>query len=1203
MITSATSLQSATGPLSPLLRVSTRYMETLRQVQPVLGGNDITAFLNTNRLIDLYTSGTAGLVFRLSPQQDSYAPYAVESLGFQASSLQLFLPLTGSADRPAILGLNSNRQLTLSTWQTGGGYRQQLFEPAKEQGRKLKSIAALRGATGNIYVTAILDDDSLVNNFFSPADLQWASERWVPIKGPDNAASMVQELAMVSNDPVQNRFFAIGTANSYAGKVLFAADNFAFSQLTDLGAPVISGKWGKVGHISVVTDSQGLLRVFAVEQSTGGLWQKVQKKYLVDNKIVFGDWQLLSSPDGLFNPFGTTFRQVRAMVRYDNLIELYCIDADGGLFYTRQLTDSKGADTGFTSLFPLNREVNTTNFTVTRNALGYSVVYSLTSNNELMQFLQSPESTQWFSARLFVQDTGQQVISVPTHSVDITVLDEKGIPQPKAEVSLSASFLTRIAVNGLSYPVSAADTVRLSTDATGRLSLLQDASGLAGATLYVETPFTGTGEPVVVEPNLQLQGKMNQTTASQVMEARDKAGNYLLNGAYRTQENANAIASVMQSAMQLCNTEEQSPVVYFYRHRGLPHLRRQALRTAATGGESWEISFGGNNVGYQKLDSAAVDLYRSRMAAAGIFGIDWSDVWDAIKGGFKKVVDGIKKIVVTVADKIKVLFEIVVDGITRVFEAVMETVQQVFDFVEGVWSWVKATAQQLYEWLAFFFSWDDIKRTAGAVEYSTNVFLDFTTAAVNEISAGAEKWIDSLKEKLQASVDDYLARYGGNETLGTIGKDYQKPNPEAENALDHNILFSAYKENYQSTAVQQAFALRVQQDSRLAELLDKLQTLSDDFTNGDGKQAFEEAISYFSNIKDNPDKALELLFSGLVKVGESIALFALDLGKALIVLFLQIIAEIIGVFKDLMNEEWEIPIVSSIYEYITGSTLSFKPITLLSYIIAIPATLIYKLSTGEAPFADDKALQDFKDYFTLDWLKKRAGIGTSRTRSLVRDATQESVARTLFKAGYAVAMFVGSFADITTAAASSVETKAGPVGYVSTAAGILAAVFTNPWIVDIDPGKLVCSNNGTKNGSGGSSFKLGYIASVLGPLKSATLLIANKIMKWPDPVAIRVNEISSSVVGAAQCIIYVVEFVTAEDADPKVFARTLSASIPGKMLRFLSLSELNAGAYYIPVAILGVLIFSGYTAAFIINFTIDTSGKIIPVPAEKLIVT
>ncbi|WP_157543808.1 hypothetical protein [Mucilaginibacter paludis] len=1167
-------------------------METLQKVQPVLGGGSIKPFLNVGGMLDIYTSGTDLKVFRLRPAGDEKAPYTAADLGIQASQLSLFLSTEGDANSPAILGLDTGSRLTISTIKNGA-YQQRLFEPANEVGRKLKSFIATRSPTGAIYVTAILEDDKLVNNMFNPStDPQWKSKDWVQVKNPASDVAKVRELSTVANNDVQGSLFAIGLpGTSYDGRLLFSESRYRDSPMVDLLAPLIKGKPGKIAHFSVVEDKSKLINILAVESETGELYQKKQKKPLSGmTKTEFEDWKKIDSQiAGTFNPFNTKLKSLQATLRFDNTIEIFAIGLGGDLHYTYLQKAGKY----WSVLFPLGSQFNNTNYVLTRSLQGYSEVYSITTANEIIRFFQSPESQQWFTNKVLVEGVKKEVISVQGHSVDLTILDANGVPQPNTNVILSTSYQTPISANGLFYQPSIVDTVVVKTDVSGRLSIIQNSNGLAGATMYITTPFTGTGNPITVEPNGQLLGKIQSTTTADVLNAKDKSGNYLLQDKYRTQANAESLAKIMQSSANLVEPDQQHEVVYFYHNRARsPLARTNGLNIAKNAGINWEIDFSSGFPVYRNVSSNDLRLYMAN-ASNGIFGIGWGDVWDAIKGGFNAVVDGIKKIIVTIGSTIKVLFEIVVDGVTKVFESIVETAQQVFNLVEGVWNWLKVTTQKIYEWLAFFFNWEDIKRTAHVVEYNSNLFLDFTKASVEHLRGEAAQWIDGLKRDLNDAVDDFLAKYTDT-SLGSIGNEYKEPQPEAENGMDHNPMFISYKENYKDTTVKASFAESFA-ESPINDLVIMLQDLANNFEFGDGKAAFDEAINYFSNIKDNPDKALDLLLSGLVKVGESIALFALDFGKGVILTMLDIIVSVIDAFKNLMNEEWEIPIVSEIYKLATGETLSFRPIQLLSYIIAIPANIIYKASEGVAPFPDEASVQAFKNYYTLDYLKKRAGLISGRINhdfSTAAAAAQESVARLLFKAGYAISMFVGSFADIATAIASSTGTVNDAVGYVSTGAGILSAVFTNPWILEVDPGKLICGSTGS---SGSSGFNIGYVATAIGLLvPAAVYFYKKKNPATPPDVIVKINEISRTLVGATQTIIYIVEYATTSNPNGKVFARTLTATIPGKLLRFLSLKELNVEAFFIPVGILSVLIFGGYTAAFIINFSINPSLKDLP---------
>jgi|GEM_PF-2335066 len=1176
MITIRKTIQTESPQEQPILRVSTNYMETLQKVTPVSGGTEIKSYINDDKNLDLYTVGTDLKVFRLRQTKDQNAPYTVEDLGINASQLSFFQSLETSPDNPSILGINNSGELTLSTFHAGS-YNQIKFQPPQAS-QKIIQFRAVRGATGNIYVNAVLDDNSIVNNFFSPSDLTWKSDRWVPMIDPDNNPAKVREVAMAANSQVQSSMFGIGLEDKYKDRVLFAEENFGFSKMKDLMAPLVSGKWGKVKHISVILDSANLLNIFAVEGDTGTLWVKTQKKYSSGTGIEFEDWKQVAEE----NQFKAKMNSVYAMMRYDNMLELFCIGDDSRLYHTRQIPDTKGKYT-WTPLFPLGNELGNAVFSVTRNYNGYSELYSVTRDNEILRFWQSPETTQWFSNKIVKEEIKEEVISVPTHAIDLTMLDEKGVPQPKAQVTLSATSLTEVTVNGTAYQITAVDKITCTTDEMGKLTIYQRAGTLAAVSLLVETAFTQ--DPVLVEPNYQLQEKMQQITGTEVLNAKDKAGNYLLSENYRKPEFANSIASIMNESMSLAGTNNQpGKVLYFHKSR-VHRLNGQQglLKPQNATNNSWEIDFSTGFPIYKQITMQEATTYLSVTAPEGFLGIDWGEVWNGIKNGVTKLYEGLKKIVVTVGESIKAFFTIVIDGVSYVFESILDTIQQTFDFIEGVWNYLKVKAEQLFEWLGYLFNWKDIQRTAEAFTYSTNVFLDFIAAAIQHIRSGTENWIDGLKNDLKEAVDNYIKETGMSTTIENFGNEYKKPNPDAEHAMDHNPLFNAYKENYNATEVKSQFKLKVE-ESPLPDLVDQLQKLVENFQFNDGKEAFNEAIAYFSNIKDNPDKALELIFAGIIKVAESIALFAIDFGKGVILSILDIITYIIEAFKEIINEEWHIPIVSDIYKFITGKDLSIKPLDLLSYSIAIPSTIIYKIIKGEAPFPDDQSLQNFKDTFTLQYLKERAGLTVVSAKKVI-DATQESVARTLFKAGYAVSLFIQTFADIATAVSSSLNTISTPIGYVSTGSGLLAVAFTNPWILDTDPGKLFCKS--PQGADSGSAFKIGYIASALGPLKSAVLKVIKKYRpNMPDAEIIKIEEISNSIVGAAQIIVYVTEFVTS-DKDPKVFARTLSLNIPGKTLRFLSLSELNESTYFIPVGILSVLTFAGYTSAYIINFTIN----------------
>src|SRR5690606_33638336 len=216
-----------------------------------------------DRLNDLYSVGTDLKVFRLRPKNNVQAPYTLEDLKINLQQLSLFQTIGGSNANPSILGVNSESQLALATYSTGA-YKQVVFQPSQAS-EKIRQFLSVRGVTGNIYANVLLNDDTLANNFFSPNDLKWKSDRWVKVLDPDGNEAKVKSIAMCSNSEVQSSLFAIGKEGKLEDRLLFAEDSFAFTKMRDLGSK-------KISDLSVILDSNKLLNIFAIEQNTGILW-------------------------------------------------------------------------------------------------------------------------------------------------------------------------------------------------------------------------------------------------------------------------------------------------------------------------------------------------------------------------------------------------------------------------------------------------------------------------------------------------------------------------------------------------------------------------------------------------------------------------------------------------------------------------------------------------------------------------------------------------------------------------------------------------------------------------------------------------------------------------------------------------------------------------------------------------------------------
>ena len=306
----------------------------------------------------------------------------------------------------------------------------------------------------------------------------------------------------------------------------------------------------------------------------------------------------------------------------------------------------------------------------------------------------------------------------------------------------------------------------------------------------------------------------------------------------------------------------------------------------------------------------------------------------------------------------------------------VEFFQQAFDIVEGIWNKIKVFFKQLWEWLAFLFNWKDIQRTADAVEHTLTQSLEYLILGVKSVRNTVAAGFDSMTDRIKTSVDEYLKTINGQSDLQQVNQENDVPQPALDSSAGHNVLQNAFEDNYQKGDVSSPALARV--DSSLDKIIAELTALADNFQFGDGVTAFNEAMGYFNQIGSEPNNALTLVYSGTIKIMEGIALFGIAAAKGVVLTILDLVIDIIGAVKDLLTEEWEIPFVSQLYKLITGKSLSFRPMQVFSLIVAIPATILYKIVTGAAPFPDSGALSRFTDQFTAQWLAEQSGIAPAR---------------------------------------------------------------------------------------------------------------------------------------------------------------------------------------------------------------------------------
>ncbi|HYO77820.1 MAG TPA: hypothetical protein VE010_15280 [Thermoanaerobaculia bacterium] len=1174
-------VEAATGEVI----VSTRFMEQYEIVRAVSGGTELFPFENASGNLDVYSVGTANRVFRIHPETASETAWSDEDLGITATQLSPYT-LDGPSDRPNILGIDAERKLSLSKWD-GLRYVQTVSQPPKATAK----LAQFRSAQAqrNVYANVILDTGEVATNFLKP-DGSWATADWVRLRQKDgsNETAKAKRIAMCANNPVQTSLYAIGLDDA----VLFAETPFSVSYFTQLGKL-------QAIDITVVLDSQKLLNIFAVDINHF-LWQKKQKKYSASGNIEWEDWTQLDSRYKLAS--------LRAQVNYAGAVEVFAIGDDGSLYYTRQLLDAKGAPVAWSTLFPLGNPVPNSIFSAGRTRSGYSQAFSVTRDNRLYRFWQDPQTTQWYNAEIAVRVTGEMT-AVPAHSIEMQILDAGGYPRSDSPVTITTSTLVALRINGLYYIVSEHEAAHVKSDPGSMVIIERFTDSLTSPTLNVVTEFMEAGESVAVEPNAALQDKLYTTTPADVLDARGANGEYLLSGTNRTPENAESIANIMRQSMSLGMPPAGAVKSTRYigrnlRTTGLRHVRKGhspfRLVPQEVPEQHWRVDFSDGFPRYQELtrEEAALHLETKDAllaAGGGFFGVGWGELWNSVKEGASWIFGGIKDFVIStivdpitgLVDKIRSVFTLIIDGIEKAFDLVIEAFQQAFDIIEGIWNSIKVFFVDLYNWLAFFFEWDDIKRTAEVVEHTFNATVGFLGVAMRDLRQQVEAGFDNFESQVKTWFDDYIATIVPNTTTGGMIAASSPPGTAQLPGASHNVLSNAYMSNFPKAPDTPPGLLR---SAAVSEVMEKaaaeLTALAENFQFGTGKQEFDAALEYFKSAGNDPSKFFDYLWAGLVKLMEALALWGIAVARGVALSVIDVLITAVEAVHELFNEEWEIPFVSPLWKLITGKSLSFRPIEIFSYMAAIPATLTYKIFENKAPFPDQASVDRFKAFYTTEWLAQQAGIGPEnkkkKTRELAASATVDDlqiwqkVFASLF-AGVYVLMTVVDTAQAYYTYKNDPEKPAPKyLGYLFVGGRYLQGFFTTPWLTTEDAGAPSCTN-----GKGLNNLRW-CLNLVFGPTRGLVFLLIRdlsgrggvrkvKIPSW-------VGESTLSLWGAAN-LGMAIAVSTSGIWDAKQISVNILSTLGPQMFRFCAIQQVANATKLASLVLLGAGIVSYFAIA------------------------
>ncbi|MBK8256444.1 MAG: hypothetical protein IPK82_27720 [Polyangiaceae bacterium] len=781
---------------------------------------------------------------------------------------------------------------------------------------------------------------------------------------------------------------------------------------------------------------------------------------------ILNDGNLYQMVGGGTNPFSwaqltqqRSFRQITPATDSHGDVHLFTLGSNGGLWHFAPGSTTSGfAD-------PIVIQSEAALLAATALDQGNLQLFVVTrAQATMLEMVWQKVAGNWQTSRVLVP-TSKEVEEVSSYSTDLQVLDAVGSPVPNAPVQVSASEQTEIMVNGSFYTISPDTPAHLTTSAAGFITVTQQTNTLAIPVLEFAVDSISPGQSVAVEQSAGVQQRLEVLTGPELMDARVADGSFLLGEQYRNPETTASLASACNEAMALtkAGTNQLGDGPMFSRQgkkRGVGVIPRgtaaDLTRVTADHSPHWAVSFRGGKVAFTKLtpEEAATRVAEMRartphLSRAGGF-LDWiGAIGDFIVGIAEGIVDVVETVITTIGDAIHAVITFIADGVEYLFNTVVEFVEQAFDLVETFFAQVKVFFEKVFEWLGFIFNWNDILRTREAMAYATNQFMGFLPLAVGAVQTLFDNAIANVQSQVDAFFDQLVNEVGGG-SLGGYTDTNTPSEPNFSSANANNIILNATLENASSAS---SAVIRAVDSGPFDVLVQLIKTLVDAVENN---EAFDQALTLMQNLGGSLDQIFVQIVQALLRVVQGLAKVMLAGVQAVVDAVLQLVQSFLNGIIALLNDKWDIPFVTTFYSWITGGS-DLTLLDLLSLVVAIPSTILFKILKGAAPFPDQASVEQFKASFTSQTMFANSGLAPTHVAAQIRAAHPPANPDNVIP--FQLLVSVGSFLSfagygILTAAMDVQPTKdlRQPPAIVKTltkitlALEILAQALACPWI-------------------------------------------------------------------------------------------------------------------------------------------------------------
>jgi hypothetical protein len=541
---------------------------------------------------------------------------------------------------------------------------------------------------------------------------------------------------------------------------------------------------------------------------------------------------------------------------------------------------------------------------------------------------------------------GGSTPATPAYRTTVQLIDENKNPRVNTSVRIESTDAVTIVAGGESYPLNGSgQAVWLQTDGGGYLDFVSLATDITSPALYLWGAFMVQGEALVVYPDHEALNRLTSYQGSDYQGAKDFSGNTLLPQGV----DADQLASTVQNTLGngVVSTSALNPYSSFpttttnlaYQSTKGPTPRAFNAGSCQTFNTSLTFDASGNCTGvaygHGSGDAKAVE---------GALFLSFNDFKADIINGAKKI----KSMMVTFETDIQHEIQSIEGDI---YQFTITAFEDAVSVISGLLKTVFNDLEKAVEWLSKIFDWTAIKtmqaNIVGWVDaFNTNIRTSLTNDTQTIIDTLHNFFQDGEKE-----ISGYISDITSDLGVQTFGEQQVNGNDPKQvfgsngSFAQSRSMHSKMKDNAKSAAITIPTTLPLSLKDAFATIEklitetipQQIEPIADELA-----QALEAFFNSFTHLFTKPSEFFtQSLGSLLTIIGNlgQLALTALDDCLEVVVV---LIADLIGTLFNVITGNFQIPVLSELFQLIFGRPLTL--IDLVAWVVAIPAVLLSDLT-------------------------------------------------------------------------------------------------------------------------------------------------------------------------------------------------------------------------------------------------------------------